>query len=344
VPENVRVLQAMAGAEFGGAEAFFVRLVPALGRAGVEQRAVIRRHPARAQALRDAGVNPVELSFSGRLDFMTPFRLYQEIRSFRPHIVMTWMNRATAKMPGGDFVHVGRLGGYYDLKYYQACDHLICNTRDIVRYTVEKGWPEDKTHYLPNFVDAKVAPPLIRKDLYIPDSAPMIFAMGRFHENKAFDVLIDAVSRMPEVYLCLAGDGPRRQELEDLAERMAIKPRTRFLGWREDTAQLFAAADVFVCPSRHEPLGNVVVEAWAHGVPVVAAESAGPGALIEDGKSGILVPVDNAEALAQAMREVLRDPKLGTRLVKAGRAAYKADFTEARVVKQYVKFFEEIIS
>ena len=262
----------MAGAEFGGAEAFFSRLVPALAGAGVEQRVVIRRHRQRAARLREAGLEPVELAFGGPLDLLTPLRLKRQIKAFKPDIVLTWMNRATAKAPRGDFVHVGRLGGYYDLKYYAACDHLIANTEDIVRYLVEEGWSEAQVHCLPNFVDAAKAPSFDRKALYVPDGAPLVLALGRLHRNKAFDVLIEALAKVPGAYLCLAGEGPCRGELETLAERLGVKPRIRFLGWREDTAPLFAAADVLVCPSRHEPLGNVVVEAWAHDVPVIAAE------------------------------------------------------------------------
>ncbi len=333
----------MAGAEIGGAEAFFTRLVPALSRAGIEQRVVIRRHGKRAAALREAGLEPLELSFGGPLDLVTPWRLRREIKAFKPDIVLTWMNRATAKVPRGDFVHVGRLGGYYDPKYYWACDHLIANTEDIARYLVEEGQPQAKVHHLPNFVDAAKAPPLDRKALFVPEGAPLLLALGRFHKNKAFDVLIEALAKVPEAYLCLAGEGPCRGELETLAERRGVKPRIRFVGWREDTAPLFAAADVLICPSRHEPLGNVVVEAWAHDIPVIAAESAGPATLIESGKSGILVPVDDAESLSRAIRELLLDPRLGERLAKGGRAAYEADFTEAKVVKRYLDFFEQII-
>ena len=94
-----------------------------------------------------------------------------------------------------------------------------------------------------------------------PGGAPLVLGLGRLHQNKAFDVLLEAVSRVPSVYLWIAGEGPLKTELEKQAENLAVKPRTRFLGWREDTAALLAGADVFVCPSRHEPLGNVVIEA-----------------------------------------------------------------------------------
>lgn len=339
----MRILQIMAGAEFGGAEAFFVRLVLGLHRAGLDQRAVIREHPRRAEALKRGGIEPVELAFGGRFDLATPRALKKIVKEYRPHIVLTWMNRATQMCPKGDFVHVARLGGYYDLKYYKACDHLIGNTEDIAGYLVGEGWPEEKAHYLPNFVGEEKAAPLARNTFFTPDRAPLILALGRLHENKAFDVLLEAVSRLSDAYLWLAGEGPLRRELEGLAEKLGIKPRVRFLGWREDIPALFAACDLFVCPSRFEPLGNVVVEAWAQGVPVVAADSLGPGTLIEDGETGILAPVDDSPALARAMALVLGDESLRTRIARQGRDAFEAHFTEAAVTGTYRRFFEGLV-
>ena len=96
-----RVLQAMAGAEFGGAEAFFVRMALALHRAGVEQSLVIRNHPGRADILRKGGVAPIELPFGGKLDFRTGSGFRREISRFKPDVVLTWMNRATRACPRG---------------------------------------------------------------------------------------------------------------------------------------------------------------------------------------------------------------------------------------------------
>ncbi len=333
----------MAGAEFGGAEAFFTRLVLALGRAGVDQRVVIRENPKRAQMLEEGGIEAVQLPFGGLLDWRTPKALKREIESYRPDVVLTWMNRATQMCPKGDFVHIGRLGGYYDLKYYRHCDHLIGNTEDIRDFLVGQGWPQDKAHYLPNFVPAEQAEPLNRKDFYTPESAPLVVGMGRLHQNKAFDVLLEAVSRVPSVYLWIAGEGPLRAELEKKAESLAVKPRTRFLGWRDDTAAILASANIFVCPSRHEPLGNVVIEAWAQGAPVIAADSFGPGTLIEQRETGILVPVDDAQTMSRAIRNLLDDDKLRNRIARQGNRAYKKSFTEKIVVGQYVDFLKSVL-
>jgi glycosyltransferase involved in cell wall biosynthesis len=338
----MKVLQIMAGAEFGGAEAFFVRLAIALNRTGLEQKVVIRKNPARATLFRHGEVEPIELPFGGRMDFSTTRALKREIKEFKPDVVLTWMNRATSMCPKGDFVHAARLGGYYDLKYYAACDHLIGNTQDIVEYLVEHDWPAEKVHYLPNFVFDEDAEPLTRREFFTPNDAPLIVALGRLHENKAFDVLLSALARVPNAYLWLAGDGPLKEDLQKQSEVLGIKPRVRFLGWRDDTAALLQTADLFVCPSRHEPLGNVVIEAWAQGLPVVAADSMGPGTLIENMESGVLVPVDDEILMARAIRSVLDDEDLARRIAENGYQTYQDNFTEARVVEQYLEFFKKV--
>jgi glycosyltransferase involved in cell wall biosynthesis len=340
-----RLLQAIAGRRHGGAEAFFLRLATALAcRGAAEQRALIRRDAARAAGLRAAGIAVGELAFAGRFDIRTRLAFRREIMGWRPDIVLTWMSRATLSCPRGDFVHVGRLGGYYDLKYYRRCDHLVGNTRALVDWVAGQGWPCTRVHYLPNFVpDAVSAAPVDRALTGMPDEAPLALALGRLHPNKGFDLLLEAVAAVPAVHLWVAGDGELRRPLERLAQDLGLSRRVRFLGWREDVPALLKSADFLVCPSRHEPLGNVVLEAWAAGLPVVALASAGPRELIEEGESGVLVPPGEAPgALARAIARLAEDRALRARLAAGGRRAFEAGFTEAAVVDRYRDFFERI--
>ena len=338
----IRLAQAMAGAHHGGAETFFVRLALALHAVGQEQCLIIRQDTERATELRNGGLAPIELPFGGLLDVRTRLGMRRILRAYGPQVVLTWMSRATRLCPRGEFVHVGRLGGYYDLKYYRRCDHLIANTRDIVAYLARSGWPESRAHYLPNFVPEMTAPPVARASLDTPDGAPLALALGRLHPNKGFDVLLEALARAPGIHLWLAGEGPERAHLETRAERLGVGNRVRFLGWREDTAALLAAADMLVCSSRHEPLGNVVIEAWSAGKPVVAASSMGPAELIQDEVTGLLVPIEDADALARAMTRLAENHRSRADLGAAGRAAYAAEFSEGVVVAQYRNFFERV--
>ena len=336
------VSQIMAGAARGGAETFFERLVIAFNDAGLAQDIIIRRNPDRAALLRDAGLRPHELRLGGPLDMLSRWQLRRHLRQTKPDIVLSWMSRAASVTPAGDYVHCARLGGYYNLKYFQTCDHLIGNTQDIVDYLVGDGWPAERAHYLPNFVPDISASATARTSLDTPETAPLFLGLGRLHENKAFDVLLDALAKVPDGYLWLAGVGPLETALKTQASQLGIEDRVRFLGWRLDTAALLAASDYVVVPSRIEPLGNVVLEAWAQSRPLIAARAKGPAALIKDQQDGLLVDIDDSGQLAAAMTRLIEDRNLSEALAKSGRQRYQADFTEAAVVRKYLDFFEKI--
>jgi glycosyltransferase involved in cell wall biosynthesis len=340
----MRVMQVMAGAREGGAETFYVSLVSALHRAGLDQRAIIRRNPDRAALLRAGGVEPRELVFGHWADFSTVAALKQEVAAYRPDIVITWLNRASKMFPAGDFLRLARLGGYYDLKYYRRCDDLTCITPDLVEHVVRNGWPRERAHYMPNFARVRDMPAIARAELDTPEDAVVVFALGRLHAVKAFDVLLKALAVERRPYLWLAGEGPLRHELEALAGALGIADRVRFLGWRDDREALFAAADICVFPSRYEPFGSVTLEAWAHRLPLVAAASAGPASVIRDGEDGLLVPIDDVAAMAASLTRLMDDPELRHRLVEAGWQQYQARFTETAAVSRWLDLFRRLLA
>ncbi len=340
----MRVLQTMAGAQHGGAEAFFERLAIGLKRAGITQKIIIRKDDNRAERLRAGGLDPVELPFGGMLDFQTPRKIKRLIAEFNPDIVLSWMNRATKMTPAGKgYKLVARQGGFYDLKYYRQCDYIVGNTHGIVEYLIAEGWPEDRAKYLPNFVTIEQGTPISRAAFSTPEDAPLLLSLGRLHTNKAFDTLLDAVAKLEGVYVWIAGEGPERPALENQARNLGIMDRVRFLGWQQDVSSLLAACDIYVCPSRHEPLGNVVIEGWASHRPVVAAKAQGPLELIRHGSNGMLANIDDADNLADILNEVIGDKSLAQKIATAGLQSYEESFTEAVVVEQYLTFFKQIM-
>ena len=211
------------------------------------------------------------------------------------------MNRACRILPRGPWVNVGRLGGYYDLKYYRRCRDLICNTPDICDHVVRGGWPAARVHYIPNFCPVREEPAVDRAQFDTPAGAPILLVLARLQPAKAIDVAMRALALIPDAYLL---DRRRRSAAappQTLADAQGVRTRVRFLGWRDDRSALLKAADVCLVPSRFEPFGNVVLNAWSHGVPLVAAASAGPGYLVRHGDDGLLVPVDDAPTLADAV-------------------------------------------
>lgn len=342
VPKDLRLLNLLAGAPVGGAETFFVTMTKAFGAAGVEQKAVIRSNPDRAAQLRDAGVEVDELRFGSLFDFRTEMRLDKIVHDFRPTVALAYMERAASFMPGGPHLKLARLGGYYKLKYFRRCDHLLCITNDIRRHVIAEGWPEDRAHYMPNFAEASDVPAVDRADFDTPDGVPLIFTPSRLHKVKGLDTLISAMKRVPEAYLWIAGDGPEREALIAHAEHEGVADRVRFLGWQVGTGGFFKACDIVAFPSRHEPFGTVTLEAWAYGKPLVVTDAQGPVEVVRPEEDGIMVPRDDVEALAEGFRRVIGDPALAAGLVSHGSARHRAEFTEAACVARYLDLIAKL--
>lgn len=343
----MRLIQIMASRQRGGAEAFFSRLCVAFARGSVRppslrQTVVIRRGAACRDDLAAGGIEPIEMPFLFNGDPFTRRRLGRLFATVKPDVVLSWMSRAASACPPGRFVHVGRLGGYYHMKYFATCDHLIANTHDIADYVVGHGWPRDRVHYLPNFVDERPAAAADRTTLDTPAEAPVVLALGRLHSDKAFDVLLAALADLPGVHLWLAGEGPLEASLKQQAQSLGIAGRAHFLGWRKDVTALLGAADCLACPSRIEPLGNVILEAWMNRRPVIAAASTGPRGLVRDEDTGLLVPLEDAGALKEALRRVLADKALAAALAERGHAEYRRHFSQDAVTGLYLDFLARV--
>jgi glycosyltransferase involved in cell wall biosynthesis len=336
------VLHLLGTAGEGGAETYFVDLLGALARAGLPQAAAIRPNANREAALKAAGVPTGRFAFGGPIDLFTKPKVAGFAVKHDVKLALAWMNRAARHTPKGPWARIGRLGGYYNLKYYRGFDELVANTEDIAEWIVAQGWPAGRVRCIPNFAAAppKVAP-ADRAALDTPADAPLLLSMGRLHEAKAHDVTLEALVGIPDAILWIAGVGPLEAKLKAMAAALGVADRVRFLGWRTDASALYRAADVCVFPSRYEPLGNVVIQAWAHGLPVVAAASQGPAALIRDEEDGLLSPVDDAPALGARIRRLLAEPALRATLARNGLGRVEAEFSEAAVVAQWRSLFAD---
>ena len=339
-----RLLHVMAGAEHGGAERFFTRLIVALHRRGVAQQVVMRPFTNHCTVLAQDNVVVHPAPFRRLFDFTSGKVISTVTQDFQPTVVMTWMSRASAMTPKSKAIHVARLGGYYDLKYYQQADYLVGNTQHIVDYFHGQGWSTDRTCYLPNFPDIPQTTSILsRHHFNTPDGMPLLLSLGRFHDDKAFDILILALQNIPNAHLWLGGKGEGESALRKQAEYCGVSDRIRFIGWYEDVSALYNACDIYVCPSRVEPLGNVILEAWAHRKPVIAADSSGPKVLITSMHDGLLVPMNDSQRLAQAIQTVIDDKPLRQRLADNGYDTYQRYFTEEAVVHAYLTFFNHIV-
>ena len=341
----MRLLHIMASTALGGAETYSTDVMLSLHREGVDQCVVLSKNAPRFHELQEAGIRLAPWVLA--VPFLPLQRLFTGLLIARekPDIVHCWMRRA-ASLAGfwktGKPVILGWFGGYYDTTKFKNCAHIVGVTKDIAKHIVKNGFAQDRAHFIPTFPDIAALPPIDRGSLATSRESKVILALSRLHPKKGLDTLLKTLPDLPDCVVWLAGEGPLRRELENLATKMGVLDRVRFLGWRTDRAALLCAADVCVLPSRYEPFGTVILEAWAAGTPLVACASAGPAAHIEDGTTGLLTPIDDVPALTAVLRRVLDDQDLRRRLVAQGYAVYIRDYTRESVTRQWIQFYKSL--
>lgn len=355
----MRSLHIIGSRRLGGAENFFLRLLPALsGHTGHEVIAVTRRN-----SLVDIHIDPTiqkhTVALRNGWDITSVLAIRRLVRVVRPDVVQTYMGRSTrlTRLPKGSAaIHVARLGGYYKIDgYYRHASAWIGNTRGICDYLIREGLPPGRVFQIGNFVPHPLPTPAekllhLREALNIPQDAQVVFSLGRFVEQKGFYDLLTAFSKLSPTlddrprFLLLAGDGPLRSALQKHAKELSIESRIRFVGWTTNPTGLFHLSDVFVCPSWEEPLGNVILEAWAHGVPVLSTLTDGSQELITPDTDGLLCPIASPMALSSRIAELLAaPPKQLQRMIDAGYAVVRTRHSQSIVTSQYNDLYEHLL-
>jgi glycosyltransferase involved in cell wall biosynthesis len=354
----IRSIHVLASDEAGGTESFFVRLVEALNAAGHPALAVIHRRSPMARAL-SPSVEQVRLPFFSKRDAYSRWRLQRLIAAWQPDIVQTYLGTATRLTrvpPQSRAVHVARLGIYQVAAMgNRHVDAWIGNTLSICKFMRVEGIPAERVFHIGNFVPparpvAEHETAVWRGRLRLPDGAFAVLALGRMVPKKGFEDLLRAFARVratrPDgrpVVLLVGGDGPERTRLVSLSEQIGVVDRVRWCGWIEDPAPLYALAHALVCPSRHEPLGNVILEAWQRGLPVLATRTAGARELVSDGVDGLLAPVADWQGLAGSLDAFLALPQERLdRLGASGRDTLLREHNEQTVLAAYIDLYERL--
>jgi glycosyltransferase involved in cell wall biosynthesis len=176
---------------------------------------------------------------------------------------------------------------------------------------------------------------------------PTVICVANFRTQKGHDVLLRAFARTRErvgdAQLVLVGGGPERAEVEATIARLGLESQVSVAGAVDDVWPYLAQAHVFALASRYEPLGVVVLEAMAAGLPVVATRVGGIPEIVQEGVTGTLVGADDDVAFGEALVALLEAPDLRARMGEAGRAT-AAEHTAERMVERYFALYDELLS
>lgn len=207
---------------------------------------------------------------------------------------------------------------------------------------------------LANIFDARFEIPIIPNGVDLQEyatevrtwSPPRLLSVGRLVHQKGLDLALRALAQLKDLEWewCIAGDGPQINVLRSLANELGIQNRISFPGWRShaELVECYKGSNLFLFPSRHEGMPNVVLEAMASGLPVIASRIAGNEELVVDGETGLLFPSEDVEALCVALRTLLTDASQRQIMGNASRRRVEALYSWENTAQQYTLLLERV--
>lgn len=352
----MKSLHLIGSSEMGGAERWFTRFLHAMIREGEDVHAVVRRDSDLARHHLDR-IPHTQLGFRTVWDPLSKWEVARHIRHSDAPIVQTYMGRATRLThlpPHGKKVHIARLGGYYKLDPFVHAHAWIGNTKGLCDWMIQGGLPADRVYHITNFADpVKPSDPAklqaLRETLSVQADDLLMITAGRLIDVKGHRYLLDALSRLPadlsgrRLRLIVLGDGPLMTPLAEQARQLGIADRVSWAGWQHDPSPWFELAHLVVFPSRDpETLGNVILEAWSHGKPLVATAFRGARELTRHQQDAWVVPCDDDAALAEGLKTVICDTALQADMVQQGLERIEQEFSIPAVIGAYRDLYSQL--
>jgi len=355
------VLEVYQGGWLGGTAAYLETLLPALPAAGY--RAVYAALPA------DAGVARMASRGVATVDLPSPWAVRQAARAQGAALVHSHGVRMNAfarlaGVPQVVTVH-SRLENDYRSRARMGIARAVqgpglAGARAVIAISeavrgdlLARGVPANRIHVVESGIDP---PPTawsraaLERAFALAPGTAVIGTVARLHPVKGLDTLIDALALVakdpaapPFVQLFL-GDGPERAALVERARRAGLDDRMRWLGYRPDARAIVGALDLFVLPSRAEGFGLAALEAMAAGIPVVATAAGNLPALLDGGRLGRLVPVDDAPALAAAIAQGLAGTTADRERAQAARERYLKDYSGQAMARRTAAVFDAVLA
>ena len=347
----IRLVAICGAGKKGGAENYFLRFVRACQNPayGIEAIPFVRKGSWIASELEAKGIGYQAFGFGGVFDFFTKGQIRKHLKEIKPHATLGFMARAAKFTPKIDgIVNISRQGGFYQQKNFRSMDHVVVNAPDIIAHVVNDGFDKERVHLITNMTKP-VDPgfhktPELRGQYGLTDDKFIWLMAGRLHLNKNVDGALKAIAKADDgQHLFIVGEGPDEAELKALTSTLGVEKKVTFHGWVRNISEVAALADGWFYPSREEPLGSNTIDAWAHGIPIIAGNVSGPASMIENNVDGILVEPEDIDAMAEALNRVASDKAFQGSLIANGRKSLQSRHTEDVVMRQWYALFQKLI-
>jgi len=373
----VRLLHVVGDSRFGGAGRIILRLGQVAQSEGWRVD-ILTTDPVFQRAIRQHGLGLVSLDVIRReirplWDLAGLVRLSNFLRRERYDIVHThtskggFVGRLAARLAGVPvIVHTAHGFAFHERSPRSArhcysaleriasrwCDRIVSVSDFHRRWALELGiCSPSKILAIPNGIAALANPEIPRADLRrrlgVRERDLLVLSMARLAPDKGLEYLIEAATMLlrseRQFQIVIAGEGPLRTQLEDLARNLGVADWVAFLGFREDVSDLLAACDLVVLPSLREGLSIALLEAMAAGKPIVATSIGSHRELASQADIARLVPPTDAAALCNAILQLAPDAALRTHLGINARTLYENHYTEERMLNTYKQLYFDLL-
>lgn len=235
----------------------------------------------------------------------------------------------------------------------RAATAVVVVSDYLKRVLADAGFPTEKMVRIYNGVDldrfARRAEGRLRAELGFPDNVKLIGMVANLRQSKGYEYLVQAARQVtdciPEARFVAVGEREERiaKQLACLLRQLGLEDRFVFLGFRADVPEILSDLDVFVLSSTSEGLSIATIEAMAAGKPVVVTRSGGPQEVVEDRRTGLLVPPADPQALASRICELLQNPGLAATLSRNARAEAESKFSLTTMISEYASLYERCL-
>lgn len=293
------------------------------------------------------------------------FQLIRELRRLRPQVVQTFLfhanilGRFAARFAEIPIVVSGLRVAEHRSQWYGCIDRWtnflvktnVCVSHGVADFAEQsEGLPRSKLVVIPNSVDADrfmTARPADLTSCEIPAGSLVLIAIGRLDHQKGIDILIDSLQFIDvieaHVHVLIVGEGSEANDLRARAAKSKHSSRIHFANRRDDVPQLLAASYALILPSRWEGMPNVVLEAMAAGLPVIATRVEGIAELIRDHVNGLIIAPENPSELADAITWILSHPEFRMGAQSESQAIIQKQFTQDCVTEAYAAIYRSLM-
>ncbi|MBS0235894.1 MAG: glycosyltransferase family 4 protein [Proteobacteria bacterium] len=346
------VLNLMLACGLGGLEQAAFDYHQLLQIAGYRPVSVIQPQAKMRQLFAQAGLEYELLNNWGMYDFFSKWQLTKIIRRYRPVCIITHGSRAaymTQQARYSDKQPIIAVSHNYKYKRLLESDYIVALTKDMQTAIASESYTYEKIIVIPDAVKPAPVAAVKARDEKVWPERPIIGAMGRFEEEKGYDLLIQALAVLHssgiECRLVLAGAGSKEKELRSLAQELAVSQWVDFVGWVSGAQKqkFLSNCDVFCVPSRRETFGISMIEAFSYKIPVVASKTQGPMQIAQHGQVMELVDVDDPQALASGLQRMLQDRNYRGKTAESGYNLVQEKYTQSAVAAGLKDFLSRVI-